>query len=73
MNFVLCECCKDTNYFCKNWNGKDDVSKRTHEVKEECESKDITNCEFQFRALVRKDCDWLYSTIAGSLPVEAEE
>lgn len=73
MNFILCECVKKKDYFCKNWDGKGSVSERTHKVKEECESKEVTNCEFQFKPLVRKDCNWLYSTIAGSLPVEAEE
>ena len=73
MNFVLCECCKNKDYFCKNWDGKGEMSKRLHEVEEECKSKEIATCEFFVKPIIRKDCDWLYSSTAGSLPVEAEK
>lgn len=73
MNFVLCECYKNKDYFCKNWDGKGSIGKRADEVKEECKLKEVDTCKFFVKPLIRKDCDWLYSTIAGSLPVEVEK
>ena len=73
MNFVLCDCPKKQDYFCKNWDGKGSAAERTSEVLTECESKQVSTCEFFAKPIIRKDCDWLYSTIAGSIPVEAEK
>jgi hypothetical protein len=71
--FVLCACYKKPDHFCKQWNGKGDITKVQTEVREVCTSNNINpdTCEFLCTPIKREGCDWVWKTTAGALPEKA--
>ncbi len=61
MNFVLCECFKDNNYCCKNWDGKGDPNIIINKIKETCKSEPV-KCEYSalLKDRTKSDISWIW-------------